>query len=209
MECAGFRLAEFARDTLLESGPLNRTSHISIVVGKGNNGGDGLVAARHLSNWGVQVHLILACPPQQLHPLSSQHLKTLSHLPVQNSLDNTSCLNTSLLIIDALLGIGLTSEPASSYQDLIQAINDSPATTLSVDVPSGLNASSGTPFASCVQADITLCLAALKQGFQSPSSHPVLGTVWLADIGIPPSLYNTYFKLPGPLFKSPYHRIDI
>ena len=92
MACAGLRLAEFSRDILMRSGPISKETSVSIVVGKGNNGGDGLVAARYLSNWGLQVHLILACQPQQLHPLPSQHLKTLNHLPVHHHLDNTSCL---------------------------------------------------------------------------------------------------------------------
>ena len=93
------------------------------------------------------------------------------------------------LIVDALLGFGLSGPPSGPAARLITAANAHPAPVLAVDLPSGLDARTGDPYDPCIRADATLTLALPKTGLLAPAARPVIGELAVADIGIPPEVY--------------------
>ena len=104
------------------------------------------------------------------------------------------------LVIDALLGFGLSGPPTGAAARLITAANDGDAPILAVDLPSGLDARSGEPFDPCVRADATLTLALPKTGLLAPAARPFIGDLAVADIGVPAEIYARVGVTVGTLF---------
>ena len=188
MENAGRNLAENVLDMLGTA-----SGQVTILTGAGGNGGGGLCCARHLHNRGFCVHLILDREPAalgeaataQFHVLQAAGLRPLA--PEQAE----AALRSADLVVDALIGYSLRGAPRGRVAELIALCNARAARVLSLDVPSGLNATSGeTPgtrmqFIRVVRAERTLTLALPKTGLWD-----VPGDLYLADIGIPPEVYH-------------------
>ncbi len=190
MENAGRNLAHLSR-RLLGGTALNK--QVAVAAGKGNNGGGGLVAARHLSNWSAQVTVVLTGPKEEHKPVPREQLDTLEHLPVavvETWDEEDSVFEDADLAIDAVIGYGLTGSPRGAAARLIELINTCKGTILSLDAPSGLDTSSGEMFSPGVRVMATMTLALPKTGLLTGKAKESVGELYLADISVPPSLYR-------------------
>jgi NAD(P)H-hydrate epimerase len=172
---------------------------VILLCGKGNNGGDGFVIARHLEIRGHACRVITLSPPDELTGDAAANFAILQKTAVPRvaasapfAIDNCE----AAWVVDALLGTGARGEPRPPFDGAIDWINARPATTqvLAVDVPSGLDCETGQPTRHTVRADHTCTFAALKVGFLQPVAKPYLGTIHVCDIGVPPRLLNEVAK---------------
>lgn len=159
---------------------------VVVCCGKGNNGGDGFVIARHLDNAGVPVRVLLFADPATLEGDAAVNYGILarSGLAVE-VLPEKVDLAGAEWVVDALFGTGLTVAPRPPFDAVIAAINASGARVLAVDIPSGLDADTGKPLGAAVRADLTATVAALKVGFAAPEAAKWLGEVHVVDMGAP------------------------
>lgn len=177
MEAAGRGLAEAAA-------PLSRGGPVRVVCGKGNNGGDGLVAARHLAASGIQTEVLLLWPADELSKDGRANFDVLSGVEVHQGEGVLSRLAGSGLIIDAMLGTGFEGTPRDPVSGAIDAINDAGCPVVSCDVPSGMNASTGEAD-QAVNASLTVTFHAIKTGHLISPGKQLCGPVEVIDIGIP------------------------
>ena len=184
MENAGRNLAEMALRMLKEK---DTEKIVVILCGAGNNGGGGMVAARHLHNRGADVHLIRVSD-SPLKDIPAQQWEILFKMELRNEPDFS--LVGADLIIDAMIGYGLKGTPRSGVANFIEKANASGKPILSLDAPSGLDTSSGAPGKPCIRARNTLTLALPKVGLLTESAEEVVGSLYLADISVPPELYK-------------------
>lgn len=182
MENAGRNLCLLCMEKLADKW---RTSSILVLAGSGSNGGGGICAARHLANHGVDVRVCLTdpenlkeIPAYQLHLLGSTPAKIISLDELQNE--------HPVMIIDAIIGYSLTGEPSGSVLQMIQWAFGKRAWKLSLDIPSGINSTTGEKAENYFQADATLTLALPKTGLNPEDC----GDLYLGDIGIPQGLYK-------------------
>ena len=159
MENAGRSVAEEALKTLKDK----KRAGVVIVCGKGNNGGDGLVACRHLMCRGIKPKIFLAAKISQVRGEARVNLDILLKMKqrvVEVNNKNLASVRRSILesglIIDAMLGVGIKREVGGIFRDLINIINMSKAYVVAVDVPSGLDADSAKALGCCVKADKTV-----------------------------------------------------
>lgn len=177
MECAGIGIANVVRQFFPKPGGLR------LFLGKGNNAGDALVAARELCRDGWSVSARLAFDATEFKELPARHWRELSpHLQVDES-------DGPLVSLDGLLGIGATGPLAGRMLELTGEMNDlrqsRHAMTIAMDIPSGLNGDTGQPCAGCVRADITATVAHVKAGLLSDVATAFVGrlaVVPLADL---------------------------
>ena len=201
MELAGQAVATWARERFL--GGDARGKRVLVLAGSGGNGGDGLVAARLLHAWGARPAVWLSHDMDRLSAAAAHQARSLAalglplHPPPK---DDAISLPPADLIIDALLGFGLSGPPAGVAARLIAAANAHPAPVLAVDLPSGLDAGTGEAYAPCIRADATLTLALPKTGLLAPAARPYTGELAVADIGIAPEVYARVGVEVGPLF---------
>lgn len=166
---------------------------VVICAGKGNNGGDGLVVARHLENRGYDVRVLLFCDPAELKGDAATNYGIVAAArtplrvpgPVPSSGDLDSEFRDADWIIDALLGTGTQGEVREPYLTVIDRINAARRKVLAVDLPSGMDCDTGRPLGTCVRADHTATLVASKVGFEQPSAAESTGAVHVIDIGVP------------------------
>lgn len=190
MENAGKAVAEAVRGILGEVGQKN----IIILIGPGNNGGDGLVAARYLHEWGAKVRLLLfsekspedqnfflvqECGIDCVEVSSDEHLGELDEL-----------LSTEVTVIDALFGIGNVRPFFGTLKNALDKITDARQIQpglriIALDLPSGLNADTGAVDPSCLYCDHTITLGFPKPGLFSPPGLERVGKLTIADIGMP------------------------
>jgi len=185
-----------ASETLYQLNP--HRLRVAIVCGPGNNGGDGLVMARHLDRLGVMTHTWLCADPNQLSPdaATNFHVVQRMNLPLRISTHiELSSFGGFGWVIDALFGTGLTRPIAWPYDAIVQAINESPAQILAVDIPSGLDCDSGQPLGPTVKAHHTVTFVGMKAGFMSPEARKYVGTIHFADIGAPRCLVDEYLRM--------------
>jgi len=176
MERAGEGLA----DCVSRRAPAGR---IVVVCGKGNNGGDGLVAARHLRQAGRQVDVLLVWPGEWLQGDAAEMLKRLpGPAPEPFSADR---LGKAQVIVDALLGTGFQGAPRSPADEVIASINAAKGRVVAADVPSGVNASTGEVEADAVRAVATATFHRGKAGLWIAPGKEHAGDVEVVDIGIP------------------------
>jgi NAD(P)H-hydrate epimerase len=188
MELAGHALAQLVRLHL--NGTLAGKT-IVVAAGHGNNGGGGQVAARHLSNWGAAVTVLLESA-ERISEVPRRQWEALAQLPV-NRREGTRALEffdraRADLVVDALIGYGLKGRPRGWTEAAITRINAQPAPVIALDVPSGLDATTGEPARPCTNATATITLALPKTGLLTPTARPHVGALYLADIGVPPAL---------------------
>lgn len=194
MENAGRGAAEVLRG-LGVRGP------VAICCGGGNNGGDGLVIARHLDLHRIPVHVFLFADPAKLPGDAATNFRivTQSGIPVSllagRSLDETRLrkeLCTAGWIVDALFGTGLTGPVRAPFDRLIPLLNELSAPVLAVDIPSGLDCDTGAAQGPTVRARHTVTFIAPKKGFAMPAAQEWLGQVHVVDIGAPRKLIEEY-----------------
>lgn len=188
MENAGLAVANVARRLLCGEAAGKK---ITVLVGKGNNGGDGLVAARHLQNWGARVSLVLAGDRADLRDLPAKQLKIAERVGARPT-GPGSGLGGAQLLIDALLGYNLKGDPKEPLAGIIRRANASKTRILAVDIPSGLDATTGLVGDPCIIADTTVTLGLPKVGFLNPRAKRCVGRLYLADISFPALLYAKY-----------------
>jgi NAD(P)H-hydrate epimerase len=194
MENAGRNLAEQARRMLGElSG-----RRVVVLCGKGNNGGGGMVAARHLSNRGAKVSAKLIGDPAGLKEIPANQWDILQVMALTQADDPDP--SQADLILDAMIGYGLTGDPRGLVAEWIRRANAAGAPILALDAPSGLDTTSGTAGNPCIRATATLTLALPKTGLLTPSARPLVGQLLLADISVPPVLYCRLGLEVGPIF---------
>ena len=186
MEAAGWQVARHCRARTL------------VVCGKGNNGGDGLAAARHLHRWGrlagvacIQVEALRGPAAEQAAALRSVGVEITSRPDFSGA----------QLVLDALLGTGLSRPPEGPVAGWIDAVNTSGLRVVSVDVPSGLDADTGRADGPCVNAAQTVTLGLPKAGLLAGEGPARAGEVWVADIGVPFGAYAELgIRVPPHLF---------
>src|SRR5207245_4387333 len=151
-------------------------------------GGDGMVAARQLANWGANVEVIDGTTKDRMKsvPLEQLHILEKMRIPI---LSTDYALRDYDLLIDALMGYGLEGNPRDMVAVMIKDANASGRPILALDVPSGMNATTGEAYDPCIKAAATITLALPKTGFLAPIARPYLGDLYLADISIPRTVY--------------------
>jgi ADP-dependent NAD(P)H-hydrate dehydratase / NAD(P)H-hydrate epimerase len=163
---------------------------IVVVAGKGNNGGDGWVAARELQASGRDVLVVTLADPGSLAEPASRAASSAIEVGVswmQPSSDEelVNALDGAALIVDALFGFGFRGPAREPYARAITAVNDADAAVLAVDVPSGVEADTGRVTDAAVRADMTVTFTAPKIGLVSFPGAGYAGEVRVADIGVP------------------------
>jgi NAD(P)H-hydrate epimerase len=156
-----------------------------VVLGKGKNAGDGLVAARTLRNRGVDAVLYAVFPLDDAEGDVAANLRMARAMGLRFE---AAPPRRHALLVDAVFGIGLSREVQGAAREAIEAMNASGARILAVDVPSGLDARTGLPRGAAVRAHATVTMGFLKTGFLNPASKEYTGRVVVAEIGYPREL---------------------
>ncbi len=188
MENAGRNLAHLARRRFLEGDP--RGKLVTILAGTGGNGGGALVCARRLCGYGAQVTVLTAKSEDQFAGVPGHQLEILRRMgvPILSPL-RASNAPEAALIVDGLIGYGLKGAPREAAGDLIRWANTRGAPTLALDAPSGLDTATGKLYEPSIRAAATMTLALPKAGLLAPGAESAVGELYLADIGVPPSLF--------------------
>jgi NAD(P)H-hydrate epimerase len=195
MENAGRNLATVALEIL---GGGSRHSQLLVLAGTGGNGGGGICAARHLANRGVDVALCLA-DPSKLSEVAQWQYRIFQATPGKVLSAAALAGGSFDMIIDALIGYSLTGPPRGVFADLIGWANKSGTDILALDVPSGLDSTTGAALSRGIVAQTTLTLALPKTGLKAGTA----GLLLLGDIGIP---LETYRRLNLPYVPPFGHR---
>ncbi|HHN78854.1 MAG TPA: NAD(P)H-hydrate epimerase [Phycisphaerales bacterium] len=181
---------------------------VAVLCGTGNNGGDGLALARQLHIRGRRVRVLLTGDPDRLTPDAAANLTALKACRVEaehlDAADEGGAERAAgdwlarvgpALIVDALLGTGLSREVRGPLRGVIEAINEAGkagACVVSLDLPSGLDADTGRPLGAAVRAHATMTFAALKRGFFTLEAQGFVGEIELLPIGVPSELTGRY-----------------
>jgi len=189
MENAGLKVL-FALEKALSG---LRGKRFTVVCGKGNNGGDGLVVARHLFNNGVSVNVFIISQKDDMSPDAKANLKILEnsglHPFFMSGIEDLTKLRVTLefsdCVVDAIYGTGFSGQITGYVAEVIKVINDSSAKKVAVDVPSGLCSTTGNLSNPSIRADITITLGLPKLGLYLYPGLEAVGEIWMADIGIP------------------------
>lgn len=194
MENAGREVASLLSNEL-KIGP---GCPVLVIAGKGNNGGDGLVAARHLFNVGVDCEVLLIGREEEVKGEALVNLKIAKNTGIKIKAVTSPALWTKYrpllketpVIIDALFGTGLSSPLSGLYAQIINDLNNSGDLIVAVDIPSGLSADSFELIGPAVKADFTVTMAAPKIAHIFPPAEDYTGELYVADISVPPFLFN-------------------
>ncbi len=188
MENAGRALAHLGRVRFLGGDP--RGKGVTVLAGTGGNGGGALVCARRLHNWGARVGVLITKPDEGFAPVPAHQLRILRRMGVEIGSSETVIGGPDPdLIVDGLIGYSLEGAPRGTAGELIRWANAQDAPVLALDAPSGVDVTTGTAFDPAVRAAATMTLALPKEGLRAPGVRARVGELYLADIGVPPSLY--------------------
>ncbi|MDZ4658025.1 MAG: NAD(P)H-hydrate epimerase [Bythopirellula sp.] len=167
---------------------------VLILCGKGNNGGDGFVIARHLAIRGVEARIALLASPNEFAGDAKTNFQILERMQVPitdlSHSDNIPAALDELVagadwLVDAMLGTGAVGEPREPYRSAIAWLNQQAIPKLAVDLPSGLDCDTGEPSEATVRADVTCTFHAPKVGFSIATAREFLGELHVVSIGIP------------------------
>lgn len=166
----------------------------AVLVGKGNNGADGLVAARHLAEQGIHVDIVYAVPPELLTGDAGFQRDVITQLKIPTFVYGSTPIHWGAYagIIDGLLGTGAKGEPRPPYSEIIREVNDSNRPIFSIDIPSGIDPDTGQLYDSCIKATRTIALAFLKRGLVQYPGVDVSGEVTVRSIGIWPTFAEQF-----------------
>ena len=163
------------------------SKNILIFAGMGNNGGDGLVMARHLTGYGAKVTVMLLGSPEKIKTEESNwNWSILQKMPSVKLMSGDS-LNFDFkpdVIVDGILGTGISGEIREPYASAINYINQTDCYKFAVDVPSGLDPQTGETANICTKCDMTVTFHKMKQGI--PKRKDLTGELYAEKIGIPP-----------------------
>jgi NAD(P)H-hydrate epimerase len=199
MELAGRSLALMALEIVRNARAGGR---VLVLAGPGNNGGGGMVAARHLMGWGCDVGIGLAVEKGRLKSAPEHQWSILQKLRAAQVDVGPSSAGPPALVIDALFGYGFHGQPDTASGHWIRWANAQACPILSLDMPSGLDATTGSHSEPCIRAARTLTLAAPKKGLWAADAQSFVGEVWLADIGIPSQVFCDLGLGAGPVFSN-------
>lgn len=186
MEAAGWQVARSC------------SAATTVVCGVGNNAGDGLAAARHLHRWG-KLRSVSCIDVHRLRGSAEEELKALRRIgvPISSTLD----LKGADVVLDAIFGTGLSRQPEAAFASWIEEINASGKHVVAVDVPSGLDADTGSAYSPSVRANVTVALGLPKPGLVLGDGPDLAGEVWVVDIGVPFEVYSLLgVDVPRDLF---------
>lgn len=173
--------------------------HITIVAGKGNNGGDGFVVARHLKNKGVDPTVIILADKGSIKGDAGTNLKVALNSGIDvKSVPNDKSLNKDIrillrhshIIVDAILGTGITDPVKGFFEKVINYINSTNKPIVSVDIPSGLSADKGEIIGTCIKANLTVTLALPKVSLLTYPAASMAGILKVVDISIPDKIID-------------------
>ncbi|HEU4527274.1 MAG TPA: NAD(P)H-hydrate dehydratase [Actinomycetota bacterium] len=191
MENAG---REVARSALAVAGGGYGTCAV-VVCGKGNNGGDGLVAARHLARWGARVAVLMLEPGEDLREPAATNLARLAATDVRVRPFSRSALDRELgradVAIDAVFGTGFRGVPEDDHAAAIEGLNEGGVPVVAVDIPSGVSGETGEVAGDAVWADVTVTFGAVKSGVVLLPGAERAGLVEVVDIGFPADLIRS------------------
>jgi NAD(P)H-hydrate epimerase len=173
------------------------TGEVLILCGGGNNGGDGLAAARHLHNRGARVTIALATDPAGYKGDALTNWRIVQAMGLRVASAEPALIERPgpALIIDAIFGTGLDRPPRDPFPLLAAAVERTHLPVLAVDVPSGLDCDTGKPLGACIRAMRTVTFVTEKAGFAEPQARQWLGDVVVGDIGCPAELIQEVVKL--------------
>lgn len=194
MENAGRNIAE----EVLQMIDNPQKTKVAVLCGKGNNGGDGFVVARHLHNHNISVNVFLVAKISDIlkDGDAGTNLRILMNMkiPVQEILDIPGInnllkeLNGYSILVDALFGTGLSGEVREPFKTLIQGINTLNKPIVSVDIPSGLDCNTGKILGTAIKSTKTVTFAAAKRGFYLSDGPSHTGDIIVTEISIPGEL---------------------
>jgi len=192
MENAGRGAAEVISNAF----PDIRNKRIAIIAGKGNNGGDGFVIARHLLNHGISVKIFLLTDPKALRGDSEINYHIFSRMkgevvPVPSSKDYQKLkrdLERFDLLVDGIFGTGLDAEVRGYYREVIDHLNTLQKPIVAIDIPSGLDANTGKPLGTAIRASLTVTFGLPKVGHLIAPGSDYVGDLKVIDISIPQRL---------------------
>ncbi len=177
MEVAGLRSAEAAKAMV------GQGSGIVILAGPGGNGGDALVCAKWLLLWGYGVTVVLSHEKEKLRDVTVHQFSVFEKC--DGKIVDEPPTHVSALIVDGLLGYSLSGAPRGRAAELIRWANASGTPILALDLPSGLDATTGQAHDPCIRATKTVVFGVMKQGLLVPSAKPFTGELHLVGIGFP------------------------
>jgi len=194
MENAGRNVAEEVLQMIDDP----HQAKVAILCGKGNNGGDGFVVARHIHNHGISVDVFLVAKISDIlkDGDAGTNLQILLNMKISvkeildisgvNSILNE--LNNYNILVDALFGTGLSGDVREPFKTLIDGVNNLNKPIVSVDIPSGLDSNTGKILGAAIKATKTVTFAASKKGFYSEDGPHYTGEILVTDISIPKHL---------------------
>ena len=202
MENAGRNLAHLARMRFLNHDP--RGKKVIVLAGRGGNGGGALTAARRLANYGAILTVVTSRTAGSFEGIPGHQLEILQRMNIpihETDLQDINAVNFDL-IIDGIIGYSLRGAPQGCAADLIRWANAQETPVLALDVPSGVDGSTCTAYDPFIAAAATMTLALPKNGLMDNNLATAVGELYLADIGVPPTLYAApALNLEvGPLF---------
>jgi NAD(P)H-hydrate epimerase len=186
MERAALAVAEVTRQVADRHGP-----RIGVIAGWGNNGGDGLAAARLLKGWGYEPVVCLLEGPMTAACVQQRDWAQRWDVPVVPFGDR---LPPADVYVDAIFGFGLNRPPEGAARRAIEQLNASSTPVIAVDVPSGMDGTTGAALGDVVRAHHTVSLGILKSGLVTDAALANLGELWFGDLGFPQELLGA---LPG------------
>jgi len=174
------------------------SARVVVLCGKGNNGGDGYVVARHLFNRGMNPTVLVFSPLGEISGDAAINLAIILKMDLQieevaseDDLDKAQApVSSADVLVDALLGTGVSGEVRGPLRSAIEMINRARKRVVSVDIPSGLDANTGEILGACVKADVTVTFAAAKIGLSRGSGPERAGPVVTAEISIPRQVFE-------------------
>ena len=181
-------------EVILQHFSVKPAAKVSIFCGTGNNGGDGFVIARHLSNAGIKPHVIICGQKEKIAGDALINLKIIQNMPIPIDVIDMNegriapriddVASKSDLVVDAIFGTGLNGSLRPPYIELIDTINAASPAILAVDIPSGLDCDLGTPLPTAIKASATVTFVAVKTGFTFPKAKEYTADIYVASIGI-------------------------
>lgn len=183
---------------------LDARGPVVVCCGKGNNGGDGFVLARHLDVRGIDVRVLLWAEPGDLtgdaaanfNIVKKAGLKVEVFGQTHDASRLTQHLSGAQWIVDALLGTGARGEPRAPFDRVIEQLNAAAAPKLAIDLPSGLDCDTGQAARQTIRALHTCTFVALKPGFLAPGAAAYTGELHVLDIGTPRRLVESLRPSP-------------
>ncbi len=199
MENAGRNVSEVIRDKF-------KPCKVLLMIGRGNNGGDGLVVARYLANLGFQTQILLLADADTLKPDPLLNLRIVRKMSLPITRVTEASTENDLLgycrvadlVVDALFGVGIHSPLTGVNESAVRAMTYCGKPVISIDIPSGLDADTGDVHGVAVKAMMTLTLAIKKLGLCVGEGPAHAGEIEVIDLGIPRELIATFLSAPCP-----------